>query len=102
MYRHEYPATNYSRCSLFHIRVEHAFLLQIVRHGVLRQKRRLEPDFSPNPLTLRVWSIRRMVTSTTTAKLRTEVSTLNLIKLPNLFPRRIANRARDINFELQD
>jgi len=34
----------------FHyVSVQHAILFKIMRHGVLRQKRRLEADFGPYP-----------------------------------------------------
>src|ERR1039457_4431101 len=86
---------------LLHIRVEHAFLLQIVRHGVLRQKRCLEPDFSPNPLTFGVGSVGWMIASPATAKLRPEVLALNLLKLVDVLPRRIADGSGHVNLEFQ-
>ena len=52
----EIRAENYSRARSLDIGVEHALLLQIVRHGVLRQKRRLQPDFGANPFALGVRS----------------------------------------------
>jgi hypothetical protein len=73
-----------------------------VRHGVLRQKRRLKPDLGPNPLAFRMRRIRWMVTATTTSKLRAEICALNLIILLDLAPRRIANRAGNVDLQFQD
>jgi len=68
-----------------------------MRHGVLRQKRRLEPDFSADPLALGVRSIRRMIAAAATAELWTEVRALNLIKLADLAPSGIADGSGDVD-----
>lgn len=88
--------------SLFHIGVEDALLLQVMRHGVLRQKRGLEPNFGSNPFALTVKSPRRMTAAPSTAELRPEVGALDLIELLDLFPRGIAHRAGNVDFKMQD
>jgi hypothetical protein len=88
--------------SLLHVRVEHSFLLEIVRHGVLSQKRRLEPDLSANPFTLGMGSIGWMVASSAAAELWTEVRALDLIELMDLAPGRVAYCAGNIDLEFQD
>jgi hypothetical protein len=87
---------------LLHVCVEHAFLLQVVRHGVLGQKRRLQPDFGADPLPLGMGSIGPVVASSAAAELWAEVCALNLIKLTDLAPCGIADGAGDIDLELQD
>jgi hypothetical protein len=88
--------------SLLHIRVEHPFLLQIVRHGVLGQKRRLKPDFGADPLAFGMGSVGWVIAASTAAELGAEVRTLDLIELMDLAPRGVADRAGDIDFEFQD
>src|SRR5579859_24193 len=83
---------------LLHIGVEHTFLLEIVRHSVLSQKRRLQPDFGADPFALGVRSVGRMVAASATSELRTEVCALNLIKLADLAPGSITNSSRDVDF----
>jgi hypothetical protein len=84
------------------IGIQYAFLLQVVRHRVLRQKRRLEADFSADPFAFGVRRIRRMVAAAPTAILRAKVGALNLIELLDLFPGLVADCSRDVDFELQN
>ena len=70
--------------------------------GILRKKRRLEPDFGADPFAFGVRSIRSVVAAASAAKLRTEVGGLDLVELADLAPGRIANRARDVDFKLQN
>ena len=88
--------------SLFYIGVENAFLLQVVGHGILGKKRRLEADFGADPFAFGVRGIRRVVAAASAAKLRTEVGGLDLVEVADLAPGRIANRARDVDFKLQN
>ena len=69
-----------------------------MRHGVLRQKRRLEPDFGADPFALGVRSVSGMIAASAAAELRAEVGALNLIELVDLAPRLVADRAGDIDF----
>lgn len=89
---------NYNRNPLLHIGIEYALLLQIVRHGILCQKRRLEPDLGPDPFAFSMRPVGRMVTASTTAELRSEVSALDLIVLLDLFPGFVAYRSGDVDF----
>lgn len=43
-----------------------------------------------------------MIAASAATELRTEISALNLIELLDLFPRRIAYGARDVDFEVQN
>ena len=83
---------------LLYVGVEHAFLFQVVRHRVLGQKRRLEPDFGANPFALPMGRIGRMIAASSAAKLWAEVGGLNLVELIDLTPGGIAYRTRDIDF----
>jgi hypothetical protein len=71
---------------LHHVGVQHAVLFQIIGNGILGQKRRLEPDFSSNPLAFIMRSVGRVVAASAAAELRTELGALNLIELLNLPP----------------
>src|SRR5215470_15988012 len=73
------------------ISVEHPFLFEIVRDGVLREKRRLEPDLGPNPFTLSVRFCRAMLARAARSVLRSEVCALNLVELLDVLPCRIAH-----------
>ena len=92
------PEGNYNRLRLLHVGVKHVLLFKIMRHGVLRQKRRLEPDFSADPFAFDMRSIGRMVASSSAPELRPEVRALNLIELIDLAPGSVADSARDIDF----
>jgi len=87
-----------TRRSLDHVRVENSILLEIMRNGVLSEKRRLQSDFGADPFALRMRGIGGMVASAAAAELRSEASTLNLIELPNLAPRSIAGSAGNVDF----
>jgi hypothetical protein len=87
---------------LLHVGVEHALLLQVVGHCVLRQKWSLEANFGSNPFALLVGLVRRMVATPTTSELGTKVGVLDLIEVPNLPPGLITDRARDIDFKPDD
>ena len=84
------------------ISVEHALLLQVVRHGVLGQKRRLEADFGSDPLAFGVGGAGRVIAAAAAAELRAKVGALNLVVLVNLAPGGIAYGAGNIDFEFQD
>jgi hypothetical protein len=92
---------NYIRI-LFHVGVEHALLLKIMRHGVLRQKWRLEPDFGSDPFPFAVRSIWRMVAASPAAELRAEVGALDLIELLDFLPGGVAHGAGNVDFEMQN
>jgi len=82
-----------------HIRIQHALLLKIVRYRILRQKRRLQPGFRPDPLSLIMRHSRRMIAASATAELRTELSALDLVKLLNLAPGLVADRAGNVDLQ---
>jgi len=86
---------------LFHVGVEHAFLLKVVGHGVLGEKRRLQLDLGPNPLAFAVRLVRGMVAAAAAAKLWTKTGALNLFEGLNFAPGRIADGPGDVDFEVQ-
>ena len=69
-----------------------------MRHGILRQKRRLEADFGSNPFAFAVRCIRSVIALASTAILRAEVCALNLIELLDFSSGLIADRSRDVDF----
>lgn len=93
---------NYSRSRLAYIGIEHAFLLQIVGHGVLGQERCLEPDLGSDPFAFAVRSAWRMVAASAAAELRAKVGALNLIELLNFLPGGVAHGAGNVDLKMQD
>ena len=83
---------------LFHICVQNSFLLEVVRHGVLGEKRRLEADFGADPFAFGMGCVGRVVTAAATAELRAEIGRLDLVKWMDFFPGCVAHRAGDIDF----
>ena len=62
-----------SRLLINHVGVQHAFLLQIVRHGVLRQKGSLQPNLGADPFAFAVRRVQRVVATAAAAELRAEI-----------------------------
>lgn len=87
---------------VLHIRVEHALLLQVMGHGVLGQKGRLQSDFGADPFAFGMGGVGRMVAASAAAELGTEVRALKLIELLDLLPGGIADRAGDVDFKLEN
>ena len=88
--------------NLHHIGVEHALLLEVMGHCVLRQKWSLEANFGPNPFAICVGLIGRVVAASPTTELRTEICALNLLEVADLAPSLVTDRAGNVDFELQD
>jgi hypothetical protein len=75
-----------TKCELInHIGIEYAFLLQIMRDGVLRQERSQELDFSADPFAFRMRGVGGVVAAATATELWAEVGTLNLVQRVNLY-----------------
>ncbi|MBZ5689406.1 MAG: hypothetical protein LAP86_30770 [Acidobacteriia bacterium] len=83
---------------LLYVGVEDAFLLQVVRHGVLGEKRCLEADFGAYPFALGVGSVGWVVAAAAAAELGAEIGGLDLVELVDLFPGGIAYRTGDVDF----
>ena len=79
--------------------IKHTLLLEIVRNCILREKRRLKPDFGSDPFALGVGNVRCVIAAPATAKLRAEVGALNLVKLVNLTPGSVADGSGYINLQ---
>src|ERR1700751_3891467 len=80
--------------SFNHVRIEHSALLEVVRNGVLREQRCLQPDFGADPLAFDVRLGGRMLARTVRPELRAEGCTLNLIELFQVLPCLVATRDR--------
>jgi hypothetical protein len=66
----------------------------------LGQKWCLEANFGADPFAFSVGSVGCVITAAAATKLRAKVGGLNLIELANFFPGGIADRARNVDFEL--
>ena len=62
-----------------------------MRDGVLRQKRRLQPDLGADPFPFSVRRVERVIAASAAAELGTKIGALDLVKLPQLAPGFIAN-----------
>lgn len=83
---------------LHNVRVQHAFLLQIMRNRILGQQRRLQANFRAYPFALPVGRIRRMIARASTAELGAKLSALDLIELLEFAPSLVPNGPSNINF----
>ena len=83
---------------LHNVRVQHAFLLKIVRDRILRQQRRLHANFRAHPLTLSVGRVGRVIARTSRAELGTKRGILDLIELSEVAPRLVADGPSNIDF----
>ena len=88
--------------SIFHVGIEHAFLLQIMRNRILGQKWRQQPDFGADPFAFCVGSVRRVVAAASTAELWAKVGALKLFELLDLMPGFIAHGSGYVNFQFHD
>jgi hypothetical protein len=94
--------TSENYTSFNNVRIEHSVLFQIVRHGILREQRRLHTDLGANPFALCMRLGGRVFAAATRSELRTERSALDLIELLKIFPGLVAASSGDIDFELYD
>jgi len=53
-----------------------------MRNCVLREKRRLQPDFSADPFAFSVRHVKRVITTSAAAELGTKIGALDFVKLP--------------------
>ena len=83
---------------LHDVRIQYAFLLQIVRDRILREQRRLHANFGAHPFTLPVGRIRGMIARTFRSEVGAKRGALNLVKLLELAPGLVAERASNIDF----
>ena len=77
-------------------------MFEVMGHGVLGQKRRLQADFRSDPFAFGVRSVGRMVAASSASELRAEVRALDLIELANFTPSGIADGSRDVDLEFQE
>jgi len=73
-------------------------LLQIVRNGVLRQKRSLKLDFGSNPFAFGVGRVGGVFAACAAAETRTEVGALDLIELLDFAPGFVGYGSGDVDF----
>lgn len=83
---------------LHNVRVQHAFLLKIVRDRILRQQRRLHANFRAHPLTLSVGRVGRVIARTSRAELGAKRGALDLIELLEVAPGLVADGPSNIDF----
>ena len=91
-----------SELVLCDICVQDAVLFEVVRNGVLRQKRRLELDFGSHPFSFQMGRSCRMFASSTGAELRAEAGALDFVKLLEISPGLVAYGSGDIDFQLHN
>lgn len=84
--------------ALFHICVKDAFLLHVMRHGVLSEKRCLQPDFGADPFAFGMGSVGRVVAAASAAELWPEVGGLDLVERMDLAPGLVTYCAGDVDF----
>ena len=82
---------------LDHIRVQNAFLLQVVRDRVLCQQGRLQTNLGADPFTFQMGTVCRVVAGTARAEPGTKLGALNLIELLEVAPSLIADGSSNIN-----
>jgi hypothetical protein len=83
---------------LYDIGIKYALLFQIVRNGVLGEKRRENADFGSDPFTLGVRGVGRMVAAAAATELGAKISALNLIELFDLAPSFVSDGAGNVDF----
>src|SRR6267143_6134658 len=87
------------RGSVHYVCIQHPFLLEVMRHGILCQERRLDLNLGADPFTLRMRCVSRVVASLPTAQASAERRTFNLLELPEVTPHFIADRARNVDLQ---
>ena len=88
--------------SIHHICVQHPFLLEVMRDGILCQERRLDLNLGGDPFTLRVRCIGRVVASAPAPRASADGRTFNLIELPEVTPHFIADGAGNVDLQFYD
>src|SRR5712671_2742355 len=88
--------------SVNYIRIQHAFLLEVMRHSILRQERRLDLDVGADPFTLRMRCTSRVAASTPTPQASADRRTFHLVELPEVTPHFIADSAGNVNLQFYD
>src|SRR5207253_9985627 len=74
-------------------------LLEVMRHGILCQERRLDLNLGADPFTLRMRCVSRVVASLPTPQASAERRTFNLVELPEVTPHFIADSAGNVDLQ---
>jgi hypothetical protein len=73
-----------------------------MRHGILRQERRLDLNVGADPFALRMRRISRVVASPPTPQASADGRTFNLLELPEVAPHFIADSAGNVDLQFYD
>jgi hypothetical protein len=73
-----------------------------MRHGILRQERRLDLNVGADPFALRMRRIGRVVASPPTPQASADGRTFNLLELPEVAPHFIADSAGNVDLQFYD
>src|SRR5467141_3217801 len=87
------------RGSVHYVCIQDTFLLEVMRHGILCQERRLDLNVGADPFTLRMRCVGRVVASLPTPQASAERSTFNLVELPEVTPNFIADSAGNVDLQ---
>ena len=90
------------RGSVHYICIQYTFLLEVMRHGILRQERRLDLNLGADPFPLRMRRISRVVASPPTPQASADGRTFNLLELPEVAPHFIADSAGNVDLQFYD
>src|SRR6266481_727427 len=91
--------SNKVRGSVHYICIQYTFLLEVMRHGILREERSLDLNLGTDPFTLRMRCINRVVACPPAPRAPADRRTFNLIELPEVTPHFIANSAGNVDLQ---
>ncbi len=94
--------SNKVRGSVHYIGIQYTFLLEVMRHGILRQERRLDLNVGADPFALRMRCINRVVASPPAPRTPADRRTFNLVELPEVTPHFIADSAGNVDLQSYD
>ena len=100
--REEWSAHTRKSGSIHYICIQHTFLLEVMRDGILCQERRLDLNLGGDPFTLRVRCIGRVVAGAPAPGASADRRTFNLIELPEVTPHFIADSAGNVDLQFYD
>ena len=100
--REEWSAHTRKSGSIHYICIQHTFLLEVMRDGILCQERRLDLNLGGDPFTLRVRCIGRVVAGAPAPGASADRRTFNLLELPEVAPHFIADSAGNVDLQFYD
>ena len=100
--REEWLAHPCKSGSIHYICIQYAFLLEVMRDGILCQERRLDLNLGGDPFTLRMRCIGRVVASAPATRASADRRAFNLIELPEVTPHFVADGAGNVDLQFYD